>query len=561
MGTIEPGRVCPVCLRELEADTRCPEHDQAPDPLVGTIIADSYRVVRVVGQGGMGRVYEGEDVRLGRPVAIKVLLASMQRDEAAAARLRGAARAVAALGHQHIVTVYDIGNLEDGALYLVMELLDGETLSSRVRRLGPMPLSLAARILAQTARALDTAHEAGLVHRDLKPENVMLVKRDGKDNFAKILDFGLAKPTGSAGGEGDDITVAGSTVGTPAYMSPEQVQGVAVDAPTDIYALGMVGYVMVCGRPAFKGTPGAVLVDQVTNAPPSPREFCPDLPEASAAALLRALAKEPADRFPSAGALALAFGGRMPDTALEVRAILDEKISPFEPTLMGDQLLTPVPSPTPGSGLDAPTGEEATIAAPPGLLADDDPRDGVSIPPPVGSADDLSQPSVSSPPVDPVAPAAQPQEPEPSVVMVPVGPSVGTKVALAVAALALAIVVYLLLARDGTPPASAPAAGPPSGVGAQGASATAAAEVAALPSVGTVAAAPDAAGTPAPDATAAKDAAPAARPDGGAHEAGVDEEATAAVRKRKAKKKRKKRKKRKRRRPGSGKTDVEVTRF
>ncbi len=261
-----------------------------------------YHVLRQLGAGGMGEVYVAADPRLGREVAIKVLPPGMVRDAESLKRFQQEALAVAALNHPNIVHVYDVGTAEDGSPYLVMELLEGESLRARMAK-KPMPVRKVAEIAAQIARALGVAHAKGIIHRDLKPENVYLAKQ----GHVKILDFGLAKlaarPTAETPGEDATRalrTQAGMVLGTIGYMAPEQVQGMPVDARADIFALGVVMWEMLSGNRPFLGdsaidTMHAILRDD-------PPEIAPELglPPAMERILRRCLEKDPDARFQSA---------------------------------------------------------------------------------------------------------------------------------------------------------------------------------------------------------------------------------------------------------------------
>ena len=289
-----------------------PDPPLCRDPLIGTLLADCYRVTRVIGQGGMGRVYAGDDEGLGRRVAIKVILPGADEEERALKRFEREAKAVAALKHPNVVDVYYFGQMGDGTRYLVMEYLQGESLQARLDRDGPLPLDATVAILAQTADALGAAHGKGIIHRDLKPENLLLLRREGRSDFVKVLDFGLAKPVQrEADNAPSAITQAGMAIGTSHYMSPEQIlwepKGKPIDHRSDVYSLAMVAYAMVCGRPAFVGPSQVVIIHQATEPPPPPRPIRPDLPVEAESALLRALAKQPSQRFESAGAFAEAF--------------------------------------------------------------------------------------------------------------------------------------------------------------------------------------------------------------------------------------------------------------
>jgi tRNA A-37 threonylcarbamoyl transferase component Bud32/cephalosporin-C deacetylase-like acetyl esterase len=237
--------------------------------MIGTTISH-YRIISQIGAGGMGTVYLAEDTTLRRRVALKFLTPATARNPEAAARLLREARAASALDHPHIATIYEIGEA-DGQPFIVMAHYDGETLAQRLSR-GALPMADAARILSQVADALAAAHEAGIVHRDLKPSNLMLTTA----GQVKVLDFGIAKI--ETGETSTQLTGAGTTVGTAAYMSPEQAAGELVDARSDLWSLGIVTYEMLAGRPPFAGTNSLAIIHAVLTAAPTPiRTLRPDV--------------------------------------------------------------------------------------------------------------------------------------------------------------------------------------------------------------------------------------------------------------------------------------------
>jgi serine/threonine protein kinase/tetratricopeptide (TPR) repeat protein len=252
-----------------------------------------YRLVREIGSGGMGVVYEAEDTRLRRRVAIKLLPPEYSRDRGAKERFLREARAASALDDPNICTIHDIGE-HDSQLYIVMAYYEGETLKERLAR-GPLPVSEARQVAIELARALVRAHEAGIVHRDIKPANVMLT-RQGK---VKVLDFGIAKMRGDA-----TLTRTGSSLGTPAYMSPEQVRGDPVDGRTDIWSLGALLYEMLAGRRPFPGDDERAVLSAVQNRKPEPLErIRPEVPAELSRTVAKALAKDPTARHQSAAEL------------------------------------------------------------------------------------------------------------------------------------------------------------------------------------------------------------------------------------------------------------------
>jgi serine/threonine-protein kinase len=262
---------------------------------VDQVVLGRYTVEREIGRGGMGAVYVARDSKLGERVALKVISSLYAGDPGEAAeRLRNEVQAARRVTHPNVVRIHDLG--EDGPLlFICMEYVEGETLHARVRGKGPLPVPQARELLAEVASGVAAAHAAGVVHRDLKPQNILLA-RAGK--AAKIIDFGLAK----ANAQGT-ATATGIIQGTPEYMAPEQVRGRAVDARTDVYALGATTYFALTGRPPFQAeSPIATSFAQVHEPPTPPRELRPEIPAAIEAAILRALAKEPAARFPDAEA-------------------------------------------------------------------------------------------------------------------------------------------------------------------------------------------------------------------------------------------------------------------
>jgi serine/threonine-protein kinase len=275
---------------------------QVSDPLIGRRLGGRFEIVAPLGRGGMASVYRGRDANIGREVAVKVLGAPGEDAESAERFLREA-RTLAALKHPNIVRVYDYG--EDGALrYIVQELLPGpnlqEELADLTARRGTLPLTAVAQVAAQVAAALDYAHARGVIHRDLKPAN--LIRNQAGE--VVLADFGIAKVADSGA-----VTRTGYVMGTPSYLSPEQAGGARQVTPaSDIYALGVVLFELLTGATPFEApTPVGVVIAHIQQPPPAPSSLRPGLTQAVDAVVLRALAKSPADRFPSAGALAQAL--------------------------------------------------------------------------------------------------------------------------------------------------------------------------------------------------------------------------------------------------------------
>ncbi len=294
--------------------------DEAGDPLIGQILAERYRVTRLLGSGGMGAVYRAEHVHMRKAVALKVLHREMTAMPEVVARFEREAVAAARIEHPNVAGALDFGQLEDGAFYLVLEYIEGHSLSAALDAEGPFSPLRAVHIARQVAEALAAAHEAGVVHRDLKPDNIMLVDRDGDVDFAKVLDFGIAKLRTDEGDGQKALTQIGSVFGTPEYMSPEQAMGEPVDARSDLYALGMILYEMLVGQTAFaSGELIAVLAKHMT-APPPPLPG--HVPKAVRDLTMRLLRKEPEARVQTAQelgallrALELEWSPRRPGSA------------------------------------------------------------------------------------------------------------------------------------------------------------------------------------------------------------------------------------------------------
>ena len=258
-------------------------------------LGDRYSVRRSVGHGGMAQVYEGTDTVLGRTVAIKVLAPQFARDEAFVARFRREAQAAASLNHPGVVSVYDTGS-DDGVHYIVMEYVAGRTLAQVLEQEGRLQPERAAEIARSVAQALSFAHSAGIIHRDVKPANIML----GSGGGVKVMDFGIARALSS-----QTLTQTATVLGTASYLSPEQAQGEAVDARSDIYSLGVVLYEMLTGRPPFSGdSPVAVAYKHVREDPPLPSSIAPEVPQELEAIVMKAMAKNPANRYASAQEMA-----------------------------------------------------------------------------------------------------------------------------------------------------------------------------------------------------------------------------------------------------------------
>jgi serine/threonine protein kinase len=330
------------------------------DAEIGTVIDERYRLVERIGVGGMGAVYRAEHVGMGRVVAVKLLRPELGGKSEAIERFTREAQASARVAHKNVVAVSDFGVRDDGALYLVMEYLRGETLRERLDRVGRMSWQHAVTIARHVARGLAHAHAQGVIHRDVKPENVFLVEDDDDSDFAKILDFGIARSL-----ENDDarVTQAGFVVGTPAYLSPEQALGGTVDLRCDIYSLCIVLYEMICGRTPFGDRPPVAMLTAhaVVDVPPF-AEVAPDVevPPEVEAVVRRGLAKERGERHPDAGALTAALDAVRGRVSTEQPARMSTGMPVARPPTGTE---TPLPAPAPAAlmGLPSPTVEHEGI--------------------------------------------------------------------------------------------------------------------------------------------------------------------------------------------------------
>lgn len=309
-------KVCPVCgTSYTDANIFCPADGstlhaaESASDLIGTVVADRYLVTDLLGAGGMGTVYLAQHVRLPQRAAIKVLRPEMVRDAGAVARFNREAANASRIEHERIARVFDFGETNDGTVYLAMEYVPGRTLKQIIAADGALPPARTATITRQVADALDAAHRLGIVHRDLKPDNVMVVEDAAEGDRCKVVDFGIAKAMGVGGGE-PGLTKTGFIVGTPEFMSPEQLFGSDIDHRSDVYALALVAYQCLTGALPFdSSTPERTMTARLTESPQGLAVVRPDVawPAAVQAVFDKGLARDRAARHDSAGAFARAL--------------------------------------------------------------------------------------------------------------------------------------------------------------------------------------------------------------------------------------------------------------
>ena len=305
-------KICTACNAEYGDEILFCQKDGTPlrpsvatTDLVGQVIADRYHITKMLGEGGMGQVYLAEHVKMGRRCAIKIMSPGMMSDPDAISRFNREAANASQIGHPNVCAIYDFGETPEGLIYLAMELIDGKSLTALLDEAGTLPLARAADLTAQTADALHAAHDLGIVHRDLKPDNIMVITGRGKD-IVKVVDFGIAKAMGADSGN-QKVTKTGFVVGTPEYMSPEQLAGDPVDGRSDLYSLGLVFYRALTGLSPFPAdSQQETMIKRLTD---DPVPLAVARPEGRFSAELqrvmnRALARSPEQRYRTANDMA-----------------------------------------------------------------------------------------------------------------------------------------------------------------------------------------------------------------------------------------------------------------
>ncbi|MDB4964883.1 MAG: hypothetical protein JWN44_572 [Myxococcales bacterium] len=338
--------VCPACNSRYEEGGAFCSRDGTPlviDPqagkadLVGQVLAERYRVIRLVGEGGMGQVYEAQHVNINKRFAVKLLRPEITSNAEAVARFRQEAWSASSIGHENIIEIEDFATLPNGSVYLAMEFLSGLALSDRMRQEPALTFGEALDVMLQVSSGLAAAHDKGIVHRDMKPENIFLGQKYGRP-LVKILDFGIAKVSGAEGNR--SLTRTGTIFGTPHYMSPEQALGKPLDHRADIYSVGVIMYELFTGRVPFEAESFmGILTKHITSQPKRPREAAPerDIAESVEAIILRALSKEPEDRQQSMAELS----GELATVAAE---LAPEVLQPRPASLALAQISKPLSS-------------------------------------------------------------------------------------------------------------------------------------------------------------------------------------------------------------------------
>ncbi len=344
--------------------------------LVGQVVAERYHVLQKLGEGGMGQVYLAEHVRMARRCAVKVMSPNLTRDPDAVSRFNREAANASRITHPNVAAIYDFGETLDGLIYLAMEFVDGEPLTKLIQRLGALPLARAVTIARQTADALTVAHELGIVHRDLKPDNIMIGRgREGAD-MVKVVDFGIAKASQN---EAQKVTKTGLVVGTPEYMSPEQLAGDKLDGRSDVYSLGLVTFVMLTGKLPFPSeTAQEAMLMRLMEKPKTLAEMRPDLtfPPGLQAVFDKVLARDMTQRY----AVAADFGADLVHAA-QAAGVAVPRQSPYGAVTTAMDAMAAGKA---GGASTVPATRVAPAVEPPTLPRGPGAAEGPSAPPPSG---------------------------------------------------------------------------------------------------------------------------------------------------------------------------------
>jgi serine/threonine-protein kinase len=349
-------KLCPQCGAQYPAAYKVCPRDRATlellggaaddDPMIGEVLASAFCITGVLGEGGMGRVYEAEHVRLPRRYAVKVIASHLARHHEAVGRFEREAQAAARVVHPNVLDVVDVVRAKDGRPCIIAEFLDGEELGDFLDQGNRLEPAQAIEVCRQACRALTAAHGQGIVHRDLKPANLFMCRRPDGELLVKVLDFGVAKM-----GDGASLTKTGTVVGTPSYMAPEQARGLpSVDGRADVYSMGAVLYRMLGGRPPFDHDDPASILLAVVNEPPTPlRQLNPAVSPALERIVAAAMTKEPEHRYPSAAAFESALASYAKQAEVGERTAplgVAPAPAPSYPQLLAHSPTLPTHSPT-----------------------------------------------------------------------------------------------------------------------------------------------------------------------------------------------------------------------
>ncbi|MBW2529278.1 MAG: protein kinase [Deltaproteobacteria bacterium] len=419
---------------------------------IGQILDDKYRVIREIGSGSMGAVYEGENVTIHRRVAIKVLHPGVANNASTVQRFEREAQAAGRIGSDHIVEVLDLGALPDGSYYMVMEFLEGTTLRARLAEAGRLQPRQVVPIVQQLLTGLEAAHEARIIHRDLKPDNVFLLSsKAGQSDYVKILDFGVSKFSPLNTEDGLDLTKAGTVVGTPFYMSPEQAKGSKdIDSRSDLYSVGIILYECITGQKPFDaGTFNELIFKIVLETPPPPEQFVPNLDPAFSRVVRKAMARPVDDRYQSAA---------------EMREALSVWLHTGQEELAATQMMDP-PPPAPGRDVGPPPSRPLPATV---VHEDEEANLATALREPKSPPENPTR-IIERPPPPPAVPSnvGQITERPPGVTEMPGAPRSGAHrmaavaVAVAVVGLAAGGIAAMVITAEDAPRGDAAALGPP----------------------------------------------------------------------------------------------------
>ncbi|HSO75285.1 MAG TPA: serine/threonine-protein kinase, partial [Blastocatellia bacterium] len=406
MAQVQSMKTCPQCSKTYGDHVQvCPEDQsalvqagvQASDPMVGRLLAGRYRLDKKIGEGGMGAIYKAVHTEMGRTCAIK-LLTHLSPGNDAVARFKREAKMASRIDSAHAVTIYDSGQSDDGTLFLAMELIDGVALSRLLSQEGMLPPARAVHIASQIAEALSAAHSLEIIHRDLKPDNIMITRKGAASDYVKVLDFGIAKTV--TDDSADNLTKTGFVLGTPVYMSPEQLLGEKLDPRSDIYSLAIIVYEMLSGRLPFEGdNQQSIMMKRITSEPVRISWVLPGVSDALERAVMDGLTREPAARTRSVEAFAAALNSALQGGTQVLSGRATERISAGQQPVLGTQEW---------AGLQ--TGGEAASRAghPPASLSPVDSQ-GLGAPPPTRvGAPSLAEQFVNAQPTQLSAPQRRP---------------------------------------------------------------------------------------------------------------------------------------------------------